>query len=223
MKETNFNYYNNMARKIASILPKDDAKLDEVINSVVDKSLSGPGFINTVSKPFKKLYFNLTANKDNLRKGIRNLYDPVADTLKQNAGNYIGNDFSKFLKHNVFTSPRNTMNYLASGAATLFSNDPENKFNKINELYKQQFPKNKFKDLMLRNIDKYDLYKKLNSGYFNTKGTAKSYADVLDKKLKNSLANKNFNNTGLDPIALLAKFKAMREFANNEKALFVNK
>lgn len=219
MKNTKFNYYNTLSRKIAAVLPKDDAGLDKLIDKVVDNATTSPGIVGSISKPFKKLYFNIIANKDNLRKGIRNLYDPTANAIKQNLGDYIGNDFSKYLKNNVLNDTSKAMSYFGDGISSIFKNNPNNTFNKINNLYKQSIPVNKIKDLINKNIDKKDIFNKLNSGYFNNPTAAKSYADKINKHLKSSLFGNKFKSIGVDPIGMLAKYKAISEISNLEKSL----
>ena len=208
LKKENFNMseYNEIAKKLASSIIHDDTKLDNVIDKVIEADLNKPGMLNTLKRPFKKLYLSLFENRDNIRKGIRNLYSPMYKSIRNNISDYVGKDFA-----NNFSKLDNKskLDYIGGGIKSLFSDDPNSLFNNVNKSFVNDISRDKIKHLdltnkILKSVDFLDLFKKLNKGELNNFRKANEYAKLFTKKLEKNMGNES---TMINPVALVASKK----------------
>lgn len=160
-------------KKIAEILDDNDSLIKSLFNKSIDESLNKPGLINTISKPFKRLYINLTKNEDNINSGLKNLSSLYLKNNKKFLSDYLSsiyaNEFSKL-----------NLNDKLNLVADIFGNGKN-----LNKFKNYILNKYNVKQNLFKNIDTHKLYNNLNSGYFNNINNAKNFINNISSNYKN--------------------------------------
>lgn len=217
-------------KKLASTL--SDQKLDQIIDAGIDYAANTyQGFGSSIVNPIKKQLIKFKLDRDNARSGLRNLYSSAKDQMIDVMSDELASGYNTaFKKENPEILDR--LKFISDAAKAkigIGDNSPENNtFTRFNEAFESNAPKIYIKELLAKakqfnSFPTKDFFKRLNSGYFNSKRLSDKFVDSMIKKYElNNVLSSHMKEEGKDLIGLIAKFsiknKLKKALANAEDA-----
>jgi hypothetical protein len=173
----NFKTYQAIHKKLATAeFFNNDKRVEKMVDDIIDSNLDQPGILNKTLKPLKKMYLNVSGERDNITKGIKNLGPEYLDLQKEILKDQISSAYSNALADSPW---EDKLNYFGSALGSYFggAGDTYNRFNNtfLKSNLKPVMNNWKKNYLLPKGVTKGMFIKALREGKFNNKENANKF------------------------------------------------